>query len=158
MRLTTTLVLGTVVLLSASNEASAMDVQAGATAVTRQGADPCTFFSKAEIESAFGFPFGPPKKTAQPACMFYSPNSGTISIRFGDPVTRAQFDSLPMALGTSAEPVSGLGDTAFFYAGSLFVFKKGRQLIVHVSGEMTPQFRAALITLGKLGAGRLRPR
>ena len=152
MRLTTTLVLGAVVLLSAS----AMDVQAGATPATRQGGDPCTFFSKAEIESAFGFPFGPPKKTAQPACMFYSQNTGTISIRFGDPVTRAQFDSLPMALGTSAEPVSGIGDTAFFYAGTLFVFSKGRQLIVGVSGELTPPIRAAVIKLGKLGAGRLR--
>ena len=139
MRLTTTtLVLSAVFVLSGSND------------------DPCTFFSKAEIESAFGFPFGPPKKTAQPACMFYSRNTGTISIRLGDPVTRAQFDSLPMALGTSAETVTGIGDTAFFYAGSLFVFKKGRQLIVHVSGELTPQVRKALITLGKLGAGRLR--
>lgn len=157
MRLTTTkLVLGAVLLLSGSNASSAMDMQASAPAVTRQGGDPCTFFSKAEIESAFGFPFGPPKKTAQPACMFYSQNTGTISIRIGNPVTRAQFDSLPMALGTSAEPVSGIGDTAFFYAGSLFVFNQGRQFIVHVSGEMTPKVRAALITLGKLGAGRLR--
>jgi hypothetical protein len=88
--------------------------------------------------------------------MYYSQNTGTISVRFGNPVTRAQFDSLPMALGTSAETVSGIGDTAFIYAGALFVFKQGRQFIVSVSGELTPQFRAALITLGKLGAARLR--
>ena len=156
MRLTTTLVLGAAALLGASNVSSAMDVRAGAIPVTQRDADPCTFFSKAEFESAFGFPFGPPKKTAQPACMYYSQNTGTISVRFGVPVTRAQFDSLPMALGTSAEPVSGIGDTAFFYAGSLFVFNQGRQFIVHVSGEITPQIRAAVIKLGKLGAGRLR--
>ena len=156
MRLTTTLVLGAAALLGASNVSSAMDVRAGATPATQRDGDPCTFFSKAEIESAFGFPFGPPKKTAQPACMYYSQNTGTISVRFGNPGTRAQFDSLPMALGTSAETVSGIGDTAFIYAGALFVFKQGRQFIVSVSGELTPQFRAALITLGKLGAGRLR--
>jgi hypothetical protein len=88
--------------------------------------------------------------------MFYSKNTGTISIRYGDQVTRAQFDSLPMALGTSAETVSGIGETAFLYTGSLFVFNRGRQFIVSVSGELTPPFRAALVTLGKLGAGRLR--
>ena len=156
MRSTTTLVLGAAALLWASNGSSAMDVQADAPPVNSRDGDPCTLFSKAEIESAFGFPFGPPKKTAQPACMFYSQNTGTISIRFGKPGTRAQFDSLPMALGTSAEAVSGIGDTAFLYSGALFVFKQGRQFIISVSGELTPQIRAALVTLGKLGAGRLR--
>jgi hypothetical protein len=120
--------------------------------------DPCTFFSKAEIESAFGHPYGPPKKgstIAGPTCMFYSPNTGTISIRAGEAVTRAQFDAFPAALGTSAEPVSGVGETAFIYGGHLYVFSKGRQLVVSVSGELTPRWRAALIKLGKLGAPRL---
>ena len=120
--------------------------------------DPCTFFSKAEIESAFGHPYGPPKKGstfAGPTCMFYSPNTGTIGIRAGEAVTRAQFDSFPAALGNSAEPVSGVGERAFFYGGHFYVFNKGRQLVVSVSGELTPQWRAALIKLGKLGAARL---
>ena len=120
--------------------------------------DPCTFFSKAEIESAFGHPYGPPKKgstMAGPTCMFYSPNTGTISIRAGEAVTRAQFDSFPAALGNHAEPVSGVGETAFIYRGHLYVFSKGRQLVVSVSGELTPRWRAALIKLGKLGAPRL---
>jgi hypothetical protein len=120
--------------------------------------DPCTFFSKAELESAFGHPYGPPKKgstMAGPTCMFYSPNTGTISVRAGEVVTRAQFDSFPAALGNSAEPVRGVGETAFFYGGHLYVFSKGRQLVVSVSGELTPQWRAALIKLGKLGAPRL---
>ena len=120
--------------------------------------DPCTFFSKAEIESAFGHSYGPPKKgstMAGPTCMFYSPNTGTISVRAGEVVTRAQFDSFPAALGNSAEPVSGVGERAFFYGGHFYVFNKGRQLVVSVSGELTPKWRAALIKLGRLGAPRL---
>jgi hypothetical protein len=121
--------------------------------------DPCTFFSKAEIESAFGHPYGPPKRSSTflgPSCMFYSPNTGTISIRAGEAVTRAQFDSLRTALGSSAEPVAGIGQSAFFWVGRLFVLNNGRQLVLSVSGELTPRWRAALITLGKLGAPRLR--
>ena len=121
--------------------------------------DPCTFFSKAEIEAAFGLPYGPPKKGnstfAGPSCMYYSPNTGTISIRAGEAVTRAQFDSFRAALGDKAEPVSGVGETAFFWVGHFYVLDKGRQLVVSVSGELTPQWRAALIKLGKLGAPRL---
>ena len=121
--------------------------------------DPCTFFSKTELESAFGHPYGPPKKgstMAGPTCMFYSPNTGTISIRAGEVVTRAQFDSFRAALGDKAEPVSGVGETAFFWVGHLYVLNSGRQLVVSVSGELTPRWRAALIKLGKLGAPRLR--
>jgi hypothetical protein len=123
--------------------------------------DPCTFFSKAEIESAFGLPYGPPKRgsntIAGPMCMFYSPSTGTISVRAGEAKTRAQFDSLRTMLGTSAESVSGVGQTAFFWGSHLYVLNNGHELVVSVSGEMTPRFRAALITLGKLGAPRLRP-
>ena len=121
--------------------------------------DPCTFFSKAEIEAAFGHPYGPPKRgstMAGPTCMFYSPNTGTISIRAGEVVTRAEFESFRTALGDKAEPVSGVGETAFFWVGHLYVLNSGRQLVVSVSGELTPQWRAALIKLGKLGAPRLR--
>ena len=103
MRLTTiTLVLGAALL---------------AQAFGRSGVDPCTFFSKSEIESAFGHPYGPPMKgstMAGPTCMFYSRNTGTISIRAGEVVTRAQFDSLRTALGDKAEPVNGVGETAFY--------------------------------------------
>ena len=137
----------------------------GATALSAQSSskagnvDPCTFFSKAEIESAFGHPYGPPKKgstMAGPTCMFYSPNTGTISIRAGEAMKRADFDSFRTALADQAEPVSGVGQTAFFWVGRLFVLNNGRQLVVSVSGELTPQYRAALIKLGRLGAPRLR--
>ena len=153
------LVLVTTVLLSMSNGVSAMSVRPSVRPVRGSEADPCTFFSKAELESAFGWPYGPPKRGTTtitgPHCMFYSQNTGTISVRFGAPGNRAQFDSLPAALGTSAERVNGIGESAFFWRGSLFVFNKGRQFIVGVSGDMTPRVRAALLKLGRLGAPRL---
>lgn len=144
-----TLVLGATVLARAS----------GAAPVTRSEVDPCTFFSKAEIESAFGFPFGPPKKSSTflgPTCMFYSQNTGTISIRAGEAMTRAKFDAFRTALADKAEPVSGVGQAAFFYIGHFYVLNGGQQLVVSVSGELTPSHRAALIKLGRLGAPRLR--
>lgn len=156
--ITLTLVLGATIAFSAWNGSTATALQPGVAGAIGIDADPCTFFSKAELESAFGWPYGPPKRSSTmtgPSCMFYSVNTGTISVRFGAPGNRAQFDSLPAALGTSAERVSGIGESAFFYSGSLFVFNKGRQFIVGVSGEMTPQVRAALLKLGRLGAPRL---
>ena len=144
---------------STSNGSSANDVQPGVRPVTGRDVDPCTFFSKREIEKAFGLPFGPPKKSstmAGPMCMFYTPTIGTMSVRAGEAVGRAQFDSLPMMLGTHAERVSGLGESAFFWNSHLYVLNSGHQLVVSVSGEMTPQIRSALLALGKLGAPRLR--
>ena len=150
MRSTTvTLVLGATVLLAQASSAAQG---------TSRAVDPCTFFSKAEIESAFGHPYGPPKKASTfvgPHCMFYSQNTGTISIRAGEVMTRADFDSYRTAMGEHAEPVSGVGETAFVLRGSLYVLNRGRQLVVSVSGELTPRWRAALITLGKIGAPRL---
>ena len=121
--------------------------------------DPCTFFSKAEIESAFGHPYGSPKRGSTfmgPTCMFYSQNTGTISIRAGEKMTRAAFDEFRTALRESAEPLAGIGESAFLYAGALYVLNNGRQIVISVSGELTPRWRAALLTLGRLGAPRLR--
>ena len=81
--------------------------------------DPCTFFSKAEIESAFGHPYGPPKRGSTfmgPTCMFYSQNTGTISIRAGEKMTRAAFDEFRTALGENGDPLAGIGESAFLYA------------------------------------------
>ena len=137
---------------SRSNGSSAIDAQE-----TGSDADPCTFFSKREIEKAFGLPFGPPKKnTNGDLCMLSSPTIGTMSVRAGEAKTRAQFDSLPMMLGTQAERVAGIGQSAFFWGSHLCVLNNGHELVVSVSGEMTPQIRSALLTLGKLGAPRLR--
>ena len=145
---------------STSDGSQTLDVQPGTAPAGEGEVDPCTFFSKAEIEKAFGARFGPPKKKdnpfAGPMCLYPGTTTGAISIRAGEPVGRAQFDSLPMALREHAERVSGLGESAFIYNTAIYVFNNGRQLVVSATGEVTPQLRAALLTLGRLGATRLR--
>lgn len=139
-------------------------VLAAATTVRAEGpaafdVDPCTFFSKADIESAFRQRYGAPKRGSTiegPSCMFRNDSTGTISVRVVESVTRAQFDELRTALGTSAESVSGIGESAFFWRGGLHVLSNGRKLVVAVSGEMIPQLRAGLLALGRIGASRLR--
>ena len=70
-------------------------------------------------------------------------------------MTRAAFDEFRTAIGEHAEPLSGIGESAFLYNGTLYVLNNGRQLVISVSGEL--KWRAALIKLGRLGAPRLRP-
>lgn len=155
----TTIIAGLLGFVALTTASSTIDARRGAVPNTGSEVDPCTFFSKAEIESAFGHPYGPPKKGrifVGPHCMFYSQNTGTISIRAGEVMTRADFDSFRTALGNNAELVGGVGETAFITAGSLYVLNNGHQLVISVSGELTPRWRAALIKLGKLGAPRLR--
>ena len=142
---------------TAANE-SRQKVQPGAPPIIATNADPCTFFSKAELESAFGVPFAPPKKGRnEPSCRFYNSTTGSVTVRVGEAVTRPQFDSLRTMIGAEVKPVSGVGDTAYLWGAKLYVLARGRQLIIYVSTDkLTPRLRTALISLGKLGALRLR--
>ena len=143
----------------AASGGSPLDVQPGAPPVIATNADPCTFFAKAELESAFGVPFGPPKKgRGEPSCRFYNSNTGSVTVRAGEAVSKADFDALRQQIGAEAEPVSGIGESAYFWGPKLYVLASGRQLIIYVStDQLTPQLRTTLTSLGKLGAPRLRP-
>jgi hypothetical protein len=137
----------------------------GAAPVNRSEVDPCTLFSKAELESTFRQRYGPPKRGSTlegPSCIFpnatrdASATTGAISVRVVESVSRAQFDSLrSTALGTSAESVSGIGESAFFWYGGLHVLSNGRKLIIATDGESVPKIRAGLLALGRIGASRL---
>ena len=137
---------------------SSIDVQPGAPSVVATNADPCTFFSKAELESAFGVPYGPPKKGRnEPSCRFYNSNTGSVTVRAGEQVSARDFDALREQIGAEAERVGGIGESAYFWGPKLYVRNNGRQLVIYVStDQLTPQLRTALTTLGKLGAPRLR--
>jgi len=143
---------------STSSGSSSSDVQPGTPPVVATNVDPCTFFSKAELESAFGVPFAPPRKgRGEPSCRFYNSNTGSVTVRAGETVSKADFDALREQIGAEAEPVGGIGESAYFWGPKLYVFGSGRQLIIYVStDQLTPQLRAALAALGKLGAPRLR--
>ena len=141
-----------------SGGSSSIDVQPGAPPVIASNVDPCTFFSKAELESACGVPYGPPKKGRdEPSCRFYNSNTGSVTVRAGEQVSQQDFDALREQIGAEAERVSGIGESAYFWGPKLYVRNNGRQLVIYVStDQLTPQLRTALTTLGKLGAPRLR--
>jgi hypothetical protein len=138
-------------------------VQLGPPPVSTTNVDPCTFFSKAELESAFGDTFRRPRPGLDaPSCKVSGTRTGTVTWYAGEQIPRARFDSLYTLIGPDAEAVSGVGEAAYFWGPKLYVFANGRQLVINVSalvptGELTPQIRTALTTLGKLGATRLRP-
>ena len=137
---------------------SAIDVQPGTPPVVASNVDACTFFSKSELESAFGVPFGPPKKgRGEPTCRFYNSTTGSVTVRAGEQVSTADFDALREQIGAEAERVSGIGESAYFWGPKLYVLSAGRQLVLYVSTDrLTPQLRTTLTSLGKLGAPRLR--
>ncbi|HKP16505.1 MAG TPA: hypothetical protein VJT85_10570 [Gemmatimonadaceae bacterium] len=141
-----------------SSSGSSIDVQPGAPPVIGTNVDPCTFFSKAELESAFGVPFAPPKKgRGEPSCRFYNSNTGSVTVRAGETVSKADFDALREQIGAETERVSGIGESAYLWGPKLYVLNNGRQLIIFVStDQLTPQLRATLTSLGRLGAPRLR--
>ena len=143
---------------TAQGGSSSLDVQPGAPPVIATNADPCTFFSKVELESAFGVPYGPPKKGRnEPSCRFYNSTTGSVTVRAGEQVSAQEFDALREQIGAEAERVSGIGESAYFWGPKLYVRNNGRQLVIYVStDQLTAQLRTALTTLGKLGAPRLR--
>jgi len=137
---------------------SASASQPGSPPSSRSNVDPCTFFTKAELESAVGYPLGPAKPgRGEPTCRFPNPTRGTVTVRAGDLVTPAQFDSLKLYTGTDIEPVSGIGDKAFLWGARIYVLSGNRQLMVNLDKhDLTREVRATLTSLGKLGVPRLK--
>ena len=138
--------------------ASSPGAQPGAPPANTSNVDPCTFFTKAELESAVGYPLGPAKPgRGEPTCRFPNPTRGTVTVRAGDLVTPAQFDSLKLYTGPDIEAVSGIGDKALLWGARIYVLSGNRQLMVNLDKhELTPEVRAILMSLGKLGVPRLR--
>jgi hypothetical protein len=138
--------------------AASSGAQPGSPPANTSNVDPCTFFTKAELESAVGYPLGPAKPIrGEPTCRFPNPTRGTVTVRAGELVTPAQFDSLKLYTGPDIEPVSGVGDRAFLWGARIYVLSGNRQLMVNLDKhELTPDVRATLTSLAKLGVPRLR--
>ena len=143
---------------SAAAAPSVSGEQPGSPPATSSNVDPCTFFTKAELESAVGYPLGPAKQVrGEPTCRFPNPTRGTVTVRAGDLVTPTQFDSLTLYTGPDIEPVSGIGDKAFFWGARIYALSGNRQLMVNLDKhELTPDVRTTLTSLAKLGVTRLR--
>lgn len=143
---------------SEARSASSSGVQPGSPPANTSNVDPCTFFTKAELESAVGYPLGPAKAVrGEPTCRFPNPTRGTVTVRAGDLVTPAGFDSLKLYTGSDIEPVSGIGDKAFLYGARIYALSGNRQLMVNLDQhELTPDVRTTLTSLAKLGVPRLK--
>lgn len=141
-----------------AQSASSPGVQPGSPPANTSNVDPCTFFTKAELESAVGYPLGPSKPVkGEPTCRFPNPTRGTVTVRAGDLVTPAGFDSLKLYTGPDIEPVSGIGDKAMLWGARIYVLSGNRQLMINFDKhELTPESRAALTSLAKLGVPRLK--
>ena len=135
----------------------------GAASSASQGApvDQCTFYSKAELESAFGLTLGDGKaRTGEPACDFETRDGRRVTVSVGPThsVSVQEFNELRETIGPEAEPVSGIGDAAFFWGARIYVTTANRQLTIsrENEAEVTPALRAALTSLARTGVSRLR--
>ncbi len=125
--------------------------------------DQCTFFSRAELEAAFGLTLRPGQsRTGEPACDFESNDRRRVTVSVGPPhsVSVQEFNELRETIGPEAEPVSGIGDAAFFWWARIYVTTGNRQLTISRENEAkpTPELRAALTSLAKTGVARLKAR
>ena len=164
------IVIGCMVLISCGNgDRSSRSSGAGESGAASGGAsqatgvDQCTFFSKAELEAAFGLTLGPGRsRTGEPACDFESDDGRSVTVSVGPThsVSVQEFNELRETIGPEAEPVSGIGDAAFLWGARIYVTTGNRQLTISRENEAkpTPQLRAALTSLAKTGVARLRGR
>ena len=122
--------------------------------------DPCSFFTKAELEAAFGYPLQPARPDAgMPACRFNGRNNPSITISI-DPqrTTAKEFNEfMELAAGEEAEKISGVGDAAFVWMSRIYVRVGTRSITIGAGLEKaSPKIREALTTLGKTAATRLK--
>lgn len=119
--------------------------------------DPCAVFSQAELASALGFSLSAGKPGSQSnSCEYSSPARGTITVR-ASAVIPQDFADTKQSEGPNSNIGTTIGDDAFFSTKGIWVRKGSRLLVIQTSDKaLTPPLRAALVSLGKLGAPRLR--
>lgn len=120
--------------------------------------DPCTIFTKAELEAAFGYPLQPGRlKNSGTECGYNGRNNPGISIHT-DTVSMSAEDFLQAQTMLEGKPVSGIGDAAFFFLSRLYV-RVGRRSFTISAGldeDPSPKVKAALTALGKTAVARAR--
>ena len=121
--------------------------------------DPCTFFTKAELEAAFGYTLQPARPDAtKQLCSFNGRNNPSITISIPTEATTAEdFNLFISTIGEEAEKISGVGDAAFLWMSRMYV-RVGTRSVTIGAGEdkASPKVRGVLIALGKTAATRLK--
>ena len=122
--------------------------------------DPCNFFTKGELEAAFGYALQPARPDAGlPSCSFNGRNNPSITISIDpEPATAAEFNEfLTTIAGDEGEKINGVGDAAFIWLSRIYVRVGARTITISAGLEKaSPKVRGVLITLGKTAATRLK--
>ena len=120
--------------------------------------DPCAFFTKAELEAAFGYPLQPGRlQNSGTQCGYNGRNNPSISIHT-DTVSMSAEDFVQAQEMLEGKPVSGIGDAAFFFLSRLYVRvgKRSFTISAGLDEEPSPKVKAALTALGKAAVARMR--
>ena len=144
---------------SKSDSSSAAQTPSVAVSDSAKSIDPCTFLTKEDLQSALGYTLEPGAPTqGEPSCRFVSSSGDTVTIAMPTAnVTEADFNSWRQMAGPSAEPVTGIGDAAYFWGPRLYVRVGVKTFTISITAkELTPQLRAGLTALGQSGAAKLR--
>lgn len=167
----------------AEPNASTQEVAVNATAVAAEIPNACTFFAKAELESAIGAELRDGEPQAVPdasesICRFRKQLGSRATKSFSDPVlpTTLGFNSLTVATSpadpqavaeirkldpAAFEDVRGIGDDAYYLGPTLLHVRVGqRSFSLRIGPEpQSPKDQAAarqvIQALGKAGASRL---
>jgi hypothetical protein len=124
--------------------------------------DPCTVFRPDEVAKALDRgPVEPANRVDDNECRFVW-GRGTLSVSSMENVSPDDFEEFRQMLGVEATPAEGLGDSAYFWRDNrIYVRVKSRALTITVGQDQsnpvpTDRLRSALLTLGTIGAARLR--
>jgi hypothetical protein len=120
--------------------------------------DPCSLFTKAELEAAFGYPLQPGRLDAsKQLCSYNGRNNETITIAMDSAPVRAD-EFLQSQTMLEGKPVSGIGDAAFFFLSRLYIRVGSRSLTISAgeADEPSAKVKAALTTLGKTAVTRMK--
>jgi hypothetical protein len=121
--------------------------------------DPCTFLTETDLESAVGYVFTTGKPTqGEPSCTFTATSGDSVIVAIPTAsVSDAEFNSWKQMAGADAEPVSGIGDAAYFWNSRLYIRSGTRTATISVADiDVTPEIKAGLRKLGETAASRLR--
>jgi hypothetical protein len=121
--------------------------------------DACTFLSREEIGAAIGTSVGEGERELQPIgaseCV-YSNMTSSVTVNT-HPSDDQQFDEFRSMIGAEAEPISDIGDEAYFWGPQLiYVRVANRGFSLRINEDLGERLRPAMLELAGAGAAKLR--
>lgn len=127
------------------------------------GADACALFTVEEAAKATGRTL----RRAKPGtlgegttCSLSGGTGSNISVTLSpSPSKKEGFDELRALLveqGENPQPVSGVGDDAYYWGTRIYVWARNHLLVIDIPNEPEADVRAQVLALAKLGVPRLK--